>query len=326
MLSKFEHLIPEVIFESAELLGGRCTGRFLTLNAMENRVYDLAMEEGPNLIIKFYRPGRWSEETIRAEHQFLKACAENEVPAVCPIEDENGETLHNRDGIFYTLFPKRPGRLEPELNRDQLARLGTFLGRIHTVGAAMSGSPRITLSPQTYGRDSLKYLMDENLLQGNLAAIYKSLVDQICDLCDPLFEGTENILLHGDCHAGNVLWNDSAPYFIDFDDMLFAPPVQDFWMLIGGDDEYAKENRKVLIENYEVVRHFNPQTLRLIEPLRALRMVYFSTWIGRRREDGAFKLAFPHFGTERYWQEQIEHLSLQLERVKVVQGAPLEDL
>ena len=113
-----------------------------------------------------------------------------------------------------------------------------------------------------------------------------------------------------------LLWNGDEPYFIDFDDMLFGPPVQDVWMLIGGDDEFAMKNRDVVLDAYEEIRAFDYRTLRLVEPLRALRMIYFSAWIARRREDGAFKLAFPHFGTDRYWQEQIEHLSLQLERVR----------
>ena len=57
-------------------------------------------------------------------------------------------------------------------------------------------------------------------------------------------------------------------------------------------------------------------TMQLIEPLRALRMIHFSAWIARRWEDSAFKVAFPDFGTERYWQEQIEGLALQLEKVQ----------
>jgi Ser/Thr protein kinase RdoA (MazF antagonist) len=57
-------------------------------------------------------------------------------------------------------------------------------------------------------------------------------------------------------------------------------------------------------------------TMQLIEPLRALRMIHFSAWIARRWEDSAFKLAFPAFGTEHYWQEQIEALALQLEKAQ----------
>lgn len=316
MLSNFDHLLPEVIFESVEKLGGRCTGRFLALNAMENRVYDVEMEEGPHLVVKFYRPGRWSQATIQAEHDFLKKVEAAEVPVVCPLADGSGETLFLRDGIFYAVFPKRPGRLEPELNKEQLTRLGRYLARIHNVGDTIKNAPRGKLTPQTYGTDSLRILQDQKVLGGNLANIYSQLVREIVDRSAPLFEGQETTLLHGDCHAGNILWRGDEPYFIDFDDMLYAPPVQDFWMMIGGDDEYAMKNRDILIDAYLEIRDFDERTWKLVEPLRALRMIYFNAWIANRKDDGAFKQAFPHFGTEQYWQQQIENLSMQLERVK----------
>ncbi len=321
MLNNFGHLLPEVIFAAAEQLGGRCTGRFLALNAMENRVYDIEMEDEPNRIIKFYRPGRWDRATIQAEHDFLKACEAAEVPVVCPLAHKDGQTLLESTvetgTILFTLFPKRPGRLEPELNGEQLKRLGRFLGRIHNVGAGFKKVSRLRLDAQTYGRDCLQYLLAENLLAPGLSAIYQKYVNDICTVIEPMFAGKEFVLTHGDCHAGNVLWQHDNPYFIDFDDMLYAPPVQDFWMLIGGDDEIAMKNRDILIDAYSEIREFDESTVKLVEPLRALRMIYFSTWIARRREDGAFKAAFPHFGTEKYWQEQIEHLSHQYERLKV---------
>ena len=319
-LSHFDNLLPEVIFDAVETLGGRCTGRFLALNAMENRVYDVEMEEEANRVIKFYRPGRWDRETIQSEHDFLKIAFREEVPTVCPIEDSKGKTLFESKGLFFTIFPKRPGRLEPELTEEQLVRLGRYLARIHNAGEQLKSAKRGRLDPQSYGRNSVKYLMDEKLLPPGLAPTYESWVHQICDLVQEDFDGVSFILTHGDCHAGNVLWNGDAPYFIDFDDMLYAPAVQDFWMLIGGDDEFAMKNMDRLIAEYETIRSFDDRELRLIEPLRALRMVYFSTWIARRREDGAFKAAFPHFGSERYWQEQIENLSTQLERVRMAKN------
>jgi Ser/Thr protein kinase RdoA (MazF antagonist) len=315
MLDNFLQITPEIIFDAAEWLGGRCTGRFLALNAMENRVYDIEMEEGPHLVIKFYRPGRWSRATIQAEHDFLKALAAAEIPVVCPLEGKDGETLFEINQVMYTIFPKRPGRLEPELNAEQKARLGRFLARLHNVGATAKDKPRLKLGPDTYGREPLRFLKENKLLPPTVEPRYEQLVNQLCDHIQPFFEGVEYLLLHGDCHSGNILWKGDEPYFIDFDDMLYAPPVQDFWMLAGGDDEYAIQNRNDIIDAYEEIRSFDATTLRLIEPLRALRMIHFAAWIARRWEDGAFKMAFPAFGTERYWQEQIEALSLQWEKI-----------
>ena len=316
MLDNFLQILPEVIFDAAEELGGRSTGRFFALHALENRVYDIEMEEGPHVIVKFYRPGRWSRETIQAEHDFLKALEENEIPVVAPLRDKNGRSIFETSGVMFALFPKRPGRLEPELTKEQLTRLGRFLARLHNVGATIKGAPRLRLDPQTYGREPLKFLRDGNFIPLELASRFAAIVAQICDTITPRFEEIRYVLLHGDCHSGNILWNRDDPYFIDFDDMLYAPPVQDLWMLTGGDDEYGKERREIVLEAYEQIRRFDMATLRLIEPLRALRMIHFSAWIARRWQDSAFKLSFPDFGTERYWQEQIEALSLQLEKIQ----------
>jgi Ser/Thr protein kinase RdoA (MazF antagonist) len=316
MLDNFLQILPEVIFNAAEKLGGRCTGRFYALHALENRVYDIEMEEGPHVVVKFYRPGRWSRATIQAEHDFLKALEESEIPVVCPLTDDKGQSIFEINEVMFTIFPKRSGRLEPELTKEQLTRLGRFMARLHNVGATIKAAPRLRLDPQTYGRDPLKFLKDGNFVPMELASRFETIVTQICDAMAPPFEDVEYVLLHGDCHSGNILWNRDDPYFIDFDDMLYAPPVQDIWMLTGGDDEYGKEQRRILLEAYEQIRTFDMTTMRLIEPLRALRMIHFSAWIARRWEDSAFKASFPDFGTERYWQEQIEALALQLEKVR----------
>ena len=162
----------------------------------------------------------------------------------------------------------------------------------------------------------MKFLIDGNFIPLQLASRFETIVTQICDAITPRFADVNYVLLHGDCHSGNILWDRDAPYFIDFDDMLYAPPVQDIWMLTGGDDEYDKERREILLEAYEQIRTFDMTTLLLIEPLRALRMIHFSAWIARRWADSAFKMGFPAFGTERYWQEQIEALALQLEKIQ----------
>ena len=316
MLNNFLQIVPEVIFDAAETLGGRCTGRFYTLNALENRVYDIEMEEGPHLVIKFYRPGRWSRATIQAEHDFLKALDESEIPVVCPLTDDRGRSIFEITGVMFAIFPKRAGRLEPELSKEQLTRLGRFLARLHNVGATVKAAPRLRLDPQTYGREPLKFLKDGCFLPMELISRFEMIASEICAVIAPRYDGVHYILVHGDCHSGNILWNRDDPYFIDFDDMLDAPAVQDIWMLTGGDDDYGKERRRILLEAYEQIRAFDMTTLQLIEPLRALRMIHFSAWIARRWEDCAFKMAFPDFGTEHYWQEQIEALALQLEKVQ----------
>src|ERR1043166_7634851 len=189
MLDNFLQILPEVIFDAAEKLGGRCTGRFYALHALENRVYDIEMEEGPHVIIKFYRPGRWSRATIQAEHDFLKALEQSEVPVVGPLTDEKGQSIFEINRVMFALFPKRPGRLEPELTQEQLKRLGRFLARLHNVGAGEKGAPRLRLDPETYGREPLKFLKAEKIVPMELASRFETIVTQICDAITPHFNG-----------------------------------------------------------------------------------------------------------------------------------------
>jgi Ser/Thr protein kinase RdoA (MazF antagonist) len=122
--------------------------------------------------------------------------------------------------------------------------------------------------------------------------------------------------IHGDCHLGNLLLNQSGPFFLDFDDMARGPAIQDIWLLVPGRDEDSIRQRQVLLEGYEEMRAFDWSTLRLIEPLRALRFVHYSAWIARRWNDPAFPLAFPQFGSHRYWQEEVQDLEEQLRLIR----------
>src|SRR5439155_1569760 len=60
----FFSLTPDRVLEAVEVGGLRCTGRCLPLRAFENRVYEVELEDERRLVVKFYRPGRWSRAAI----------------------------------------------------------------------------------------------------------------------------------------------------------------------------------------------------------------------------------------------------------------------
>jgi Ser/Thr protein kinase RdoA (MazF antagonist) len=340
----FFELTPDRVLEAVEALGLRCSGRCTALNSFENRVYEIELEEEDDSldrsasaafarrrVVKFYRPGRWNREQILEEHEFLLDLKKAEIPVVAPIEfemgAENEQTLHvaKESGIFYALFPKVGGRAPDELQDDQLRWIGRLLARIHSVGALKSAPHRIEIGPETYGRKNLASLLEDNWIPLDYAARYQQVVEEICALSDGLFssllkEGRASAIhrIHGDCHLGNLLWNQSGPFFLDFDDMVRGPAVQDIWLLVPGRDEESIRQRQILLEGYEEMREFNFLTLSLIEPLRALRFVHYSAWIARRWSDPAFPAAFPQFGTHRYWQEQLRDLEEQLLLMKKI--------
>ena len=330
----FYELTPERILGAVETSTGlRCTGRALALNSMENRVYDIEIElddedaprnaPGRFLIAKFYRPGRWSQAQILDEHAFLHELQESEIPVVAPRPFLDGQTLHKLHDadLWYAVFPKIGGRSPDELNDEQLAQAGRLLARIHNVGASQPARHRLVLSPQTYGLANLRHLVDAKILPSNLVHAYSSVVERICELSEPWFQATTRHRLHGDCHLGNLLGREQL-FFVDFDDMVTGPSVQDLWLLIPGRDRYAQRQLQVMLEAYETMRAFDRSSLRLIEPLRALRFIHFSAWIGRRWQDPAFPRAFPHFGMPRYWEGQLHDLKEQL---FLIEGGEVEE-
>ncbi|MCZ6874895.1 MAG: serine/threonine protein kinase [bacterium] len=323
----FFALTPDKILDAVEAAGIRCSGRVLPLNSLENRVYEVEIEvDDPSMlqtpserfrIAKFYRPGRWTPEQILEEHQFLADLVEDEIPAVAPIPFPDGSTLRQsvETGIWFCLFPKIGGRAIHELDHAQLAQIGRLLARLHNVGAVRQVQHRTRLTPSSYGLNNLQVCLAEEIIPSHLARPYEELVRRIVDIISPWFEKAPYQRIHGDCHNGNLLWGSSGPFLVDFDDMVIGPPVQDIWLLLPGRDDDTLRQRRVLLEGYEQMGSFDHSTIRLIEPLRTLRMIHFATWIGKRLRDPAFPHAFPDYGTDRYWQELIQDLHEQLELI-----------
>ncbi len=183
---------------------------------------------------------------------------------------------------------------------------------MHNVGASRTAEHRIKLTPDTYGIANLKHLIDTNTIPKHLEDSYKQTVEAICKISEPRFAKTAVHRIHGDCHLGNLLYGRDGLFFVDFDDMVTGPAVQDVWLVIPSRDDFAKRQIETMVDAYQTMRPFDRSSLSLIEPLRALRFVHFSAWISRRWQDPAFPKAFPQFGTERYWQEQIQDLKEQL--------------
>jgi Ser/Thr protein kinase RdoA (MazF antagonist) len=327
-VNRFFTLTPDLILDAVESAlgskksGMRATGRAQALNSIENRVYEVEFEDSSSVVTKFYRPGRWSPEQIFEEHALLDALQENEIPVVPPLTLQDGpvsrlasggarKTLAaNEDGILFAVFPKMRGRSRDELNSLELEVLGRLLGRLHMVARSRTrGSTRLHLNVDTYGRESLKILVESGHLEGPLKSRYISYTENLCDRIAFRMSDAAVQLVHGDCHLGNLLWNESGPFFVDFDDMVVAPPVQDMWMISGGRDDYARRQLETLVEAYEEMAPFDRSSLGLIEGLRALRLIHYSAWIAQRWQDPSFPRMFPHFGSERYWQEEIEALS-----------------
>jgi len=315
-MEHFFTLTPERVLDAVERCGIRTTGLCYALNSLENRVYEVELEDRSRVIGKFYRPGRWGEETIRDEHRVLKALDEAEIPVCAPItfsDGKNDDTLHTtEDGIFFALFPRTGGRSPDELRGEQYEQLGRLLGRIHNIMAAMNILHRPNISPQTYGLDCLQTIMERTDMPPGLSHRYGDAVKRLVDLGLKAYEGVETFCVHGDCHRANLLFGSNGWFFLDFDDMGIAPPVQDVWLLLPARARDCPKELELFLKGYERFRDFDSRTLKLIEVLRGLRYVRYAAWIARRWDDPAFTRAFPDWGTERYWEAQVADIHEQL--------------
>jgi len=319
----FQTLTPSFIMDAVESQGYRCDCRTSALNSYENRVYQVGIDEGLPLIAKFYRPGRWSDEQIREEHDFCFELAEHELSVVAPCRNQAGESLFHFDGFRFALYPRQGGHA-PEFDNDEnLIILGRMLGRIHSIGAIRPFKERPILDSISFGHQSVE-LIGARFIPDEYRASYQAVTGQLLQAIDEIIAGVPGVRYirsHGDCHAGNILWRDGAPHFVDFDDARMAPAVQDLWMMLSGERPRQLAQLAELIKGYREFYDFHPRELWLIEALRALRMLHYSAWLASRWEDPTFPRTFPWFNTVRYWGEHILQLREQL---AVLEDPPLE--
>ncbi len=310
----FFRLTPDHVLAAVEAGGFLPSGHCAALNSLENRVYDVRLEDGSHLVAKFYRPGRWTREAILEEHRFLAQLRDEEIPVCVPLEFPDGCTLHEEAGILYAVWPRTGGRAPDELSDESLASLGRLLARIHNVGAARDAPERWRLTSAHFVRDPLRILQER--LPPSCAGRYRRAALRVAEIYDERSRGVPLHRIHGDCHLGNLLRGDLGFFFLDFDDFVVGPAVQDIWMLTPGRDAEGLRQRSVLVEGYREFRDFPARWLLLAETLRAMRFVHYAAWIARRWEDPAFPRTFPHFGTEEYWQRETSDLEEQLEWIE----------
>ncbi len=312
-------LTPDIVIDAVESVGFISDARIFPLNSYENRVYQVGIEDDNPIIVKFYRPNRWSDKQIVEEHCFTSELAELEIPVVPPVtrgqSHNQDQTLFQFNQFRFALYPRKGG-YAPELdNLDNLNILGRFIGRIHAVGAKGAFKHRPTLSIDDFGRQSAAFLLENDFIPLELTPAYSTLVRDLLERVESRFadiDGLNVFRLHGDCHIGNVLWRDNAPHFVDFDDARNGPAIQDLWMLLSGDRQSQTTQIAEIIDGYSDFYHFNPIELQLVEALRTLRIMHYAAWLARRWTDPAFPHNFPWFNTLQYWSSHILELREQM--------------
>jgi Ser/Thr protein kinase RdoA (MazF antagonist) len=344
LTTSFVALTPDRVLAAVEAAGIATSGLCYALNSFENRVYEVgtrgAAKRGPQVslaperergrglergatpggervVAKFYRPGRWSGEQIVEEHDFLLELLAAEVPVPPLRRFDDGSTLRRIDGIWYALWERSGGRAPDELDEPLAERLGMLVARLHEVGAGRQLRHRPRLDSARYVHRQLDWFERHHVLPPALAPRYDAAARGIAAAYDELAAGLPHQRIHADLHLGNVLLRDGVLRVLDFDDMASGPPVQDVWLALPGRDDESRRRRDAFLTGYERFRRFDHASLRLVEPLRGLRLVRYAGWLARRWHDPAFRAGWPHFGTPEYWREETAALEEQL---RLIQG------
>jgi len=322
MSHDYDRLTPDTVLNAIDSIlgpqGSLTSGHQMALNSYENRVYQIGIEQEDDeqvtqIIAKFYRPKRWSDATILQEHNFALEAMVDDIPVIGPMVI-NDKTLFEFEGFRFALFPRQGGRSGQIEDLADFEQMGRLLGRLHQTANCVPCDARPDMTPVTFAQNSRQFLLENDFIEPDLIPAYESVS---LDLYNILQERWDNLqpslkLVHGDIHAGNLIWHQQQPYMLDLDDCVLAPRIQDIWMLLHGERDQMQAQLAAIAKGYELFLPFPTSELPLIEVLRSMRLMHYSAWLAKRWEDPAFKMAFPWFNSARYWSEQILNLREQI--------------
>lgn len=312
-MKNFFQLTPERVLAAVEQQGPRTSGYAFALNSFENRVYDVELEDGQRKVVKFYRPGRWSKAALLEEHAFLFELKEAGIGCAPPEPigssgDTLGELATDDGPIYFAVAERVRGRVPTEISDEDLPRVAAAIAELHEVGCERDCQHRGRLGSELYGRHALAAIEARGCVPPDLLPEYQARAERVIAAAVQRVDRTRRHRIHADCHIGNLLWKNDAPLFVDLDDFVEGPPIQDLWLLAGGTDEYGQRRLSILCDSYMRVRTLPPDSLDIVPVLRALRVLRYAGWVAARYDDPAFPIAFPDFLERRYWQSELRAL------------------
>ncbi|MGJ3354784.1 serine/threonine protein kinase [Providencia sp. Je.9.19] len=316
----FSGISPDLILDALMEVGIYPESGLTELNSYENRVYQFQDENRQRFVVKFYRPERWNRSQIQEEHDFTLELRDEDLSVAAPLEFA-GQTVLEFGGFMFAVFPSIGGRQYETDNLYQLESVGHLLGRVHQIGKKRNFAFRPTMGVDEYLSQPRDIIVASPLITARWKDKFIESLDALIAQVKLQWPNSHSFMrLQGDCHPGNILWRDEA-WLVDFDDARNGPAVQDLWMLLNGSRQDQIMQLDTLLETYNEFCDFDVKELKLIEPLRAMRMVHYLGWIIRRWQDPAFPRAFSWLQADDFWQKQSNEFVQQIARL---QEAPLQ--
>ena len=187
----------------------------------------------------------WAER----EHAIIAFVREAGLPAVAPLPLPGGDTVLERDGRCYALFPQAPGhQLDvTELGETEVAAMGAFLALLHR---ALAGYPADRVQARSLGIDRVGALasLDSHITHWSAlaapsasdAAILDRLSGQRAWVVAHPAASTDALtrlprqVIHGDYQEANLFFEGGAvSAIIDWDQAYVAPRA---WELVRAFD------------------------------------------------------------------------------------------
>ena len=310
MSHPWKSLTEAFVLDSVEsVIGRKLSNVCIQRNSYINRVFELQWVDGSQtLIAKFYRPSRWTREMIDTEQNFVATLSRAELPVIAPLRFGE-QSLFQTQEFLFALFPKKGGRAIDEFDKETWLQVGRLLGRTHLISATLPPTQRIEWRPAVASTKHLEILAAQGLMTPEFQKPLFSTCQAFIKRFDPLFDDADRLILHGDCHRGNLIYRpDEGIYLIDFDDMASGPAVQDLWMLLPGTPEQCEQELAWFLEGYETFRDFPRSSLSFTPALRGMRLIHFAAWCALQADEPEFINHFPEWGSSRYWNELIKDL------------------
>lgn len=309
----FKQLTPDLMLDALQSVQLYPTSGLQPLNSYENRVYQFKTDDQQKVVVKFYRPERWTDGQILEEHQFISELQSAGLPVIAP-KAFAGETLLHWQDYRFSIFPGVFGRPFVAEQLDDYAALGELTGRLHAIGRGRRFLNRPALDIAADIAAAIEQILPSALLPATLYHDYQQVLQQLLQLVSSRSLTFTPIRLHGDLHAGNLLATPTLQ-LLDFDDCQAGPAIQDCWLSLHGEAAAQQLQLDVFLNEYQNYCDFDWSELALLEPLRCRRQLTYLAWLVRRWADPAFVQHFPWLAEASFWQQQLLTLRQQAQQL-----------